>query len=112
MEVRGILSDAQGQLADVFENSVERNQHSSASNWLRYGDTCSKAFFDFHRIGTKRTPLRELVTEEGLVTGQATLPSISQTSMPIFIPRTHGPPARQRRSRPARRASRPKSLKL
>jgi hypothetical protein len=29
IEVRGILSNAQGQLADVFQNSVERIQHSS-----------------------------------------------------------------------------------
>jgi hypothetical protein len=73
IEVRGILSDAQGQLVDVFQNSIECNQHSSASSWLRYGDTCSKAFFDFHRIGTKRALLRELETEEGLVTGQSDL---------------------------------------
>ncbi len=71
--MRDIFSDAQGQLADVFQNSVERIQHSSASRWLRYGDTCSKTFFDFHRIGIKRALLRELETEEGLVTGQSDL---------------------------------------
>jgi hypothetical protein len=71
--VRGILSDARGKLADVFQNSVERNQHLSASRWLRYEDTCSKAFFDFHRIGKKKTLLRELETEEGTVTGQSDL---------------------------------------
>ncbi len=73
IEVRDILSNAQGQLADVFQNSVERIQHSFASRWLRYGDICSKAFFDFHRIGTKRVLLRELEIEEGLVTGQSDL---------------------------------------
>jgi hypothetical protein len=52
---------------------VERNQHLSASKWLRYGDTCSKAFFDFHRIGKKKTLLRELETEEGIVSGQSDL---------------------------------------
>jgi len=71
--VWGILSDAQGKLADVFQNSVEQNQHLSASRWLRYGDTCSKAFFDFHSIGKKRTLLRELETEEGIVSGQSDL---------------------------------------
>jgi len=55
VEVRGILSDAQGKLADFFQNSMERNQHLFTSKWLRYRDTCSKAFFDFHRIGKKRT---------------------------------------------------------
>jgi len=71
--VWGILSDAQGKLTDVFQNSVEQNQHLSASRWLRYGDTCSKAFFDFHSIGKKRTLLRELETEEGIVSGQSDL---------------------------------------
>jgi hypothetical protein len=68
-EVREILSDAQEKLADVFQSSVERNQHFSSSSWLRYGDTCSKAFFDFHRIGKKKTLLRELETEEGIIGG-------------------------------------------
>ncbi|CAK9863882.1 unnamed protein product [Sphagnum jensenii] len=71
--MRDILSDAQAQLTEVFQSSVERNQHSSASNWLRYGDTCSKVFFDFHRIRSKRALLRELETEEGVVTGQSDL---------------------------------------
>jgi hypothetical protein len=72
-EVRNILSKAQEKLAEVFQTSVERNQHLSASNWLRYGDTCSKAFFDFHRIGKKKTLLRELETEEGTIGGQGDL---------------------------------------
>jgi hypothetical protein len=40
---------------------------------LRYGDTCSKSFFDFHRIGKKKTLLRELETEEGTIRGQSDL---------------------------------------
>jgi hypothetical protein len=40
---------------------------------LRYGDTCSKAFFDFHRIGKKKTLLRELETKEGTIKGQSGL---------------------------------------
>ncbi len=54
-EVRSILSDSQGKLAEVFQNLVECNRHLSSSNWFRYRDTCSKAFFYFHRIG-KRKP--------------------------------------------------------
>jgi hypothetical protein len=69
-EVRSILFDLQGKLAEVFQNSVKRNRRLSSSNWLRYGDTCSKAFFDFHRIGIKKTLLRELATEMGTITGQ------------------------------------------
>ncbi len=40
---------------------------------MRYGDTCSKSFFDFHRIGKKKTLLRELETEEGTIRGQSDL---------------------------------------
>jgi hypothetical protein len=55
--VRDILSDSQGKLAEVFQDLVERNRHFFSSNWLRYGDTCFKAFFYFHRIGKKKTLL-------------------------------------------------------
>jgi len=72
-EVRGILSDLQNKLAEVFQESVERNRHLSSSNWLRYGDTCSKSFFDFHQVGKKKTILRELVTETGTITAQKDL---------------------------------------
>jgi hypothetical protein len=73
VEVRNILSDAQGKLAKVFQDSAACNRHFSSAKWLRYGDTCSKAFFDFHRIGKKKVLLRELETEFGTVTGQRDL---------------------------------------
>ncbi len=69
MEVRGIFSNSQGKLAEVFQDSIECNWHLSASKWFRYGDTYSKAFFDFHRIGKKKTLLQELETETGTITG-------------------------------------------
>jgi hypothetical protein len=72
-EVRGILSNSQSKLAEVFQESVERNRHLSSSNWLRYGDTCSKSFFDFHRVGKKKTLLRELEIETGSITAQKDL---------------------------------------
>jgi hypothetical protein len=52
---------------------VVRNHQLSTATWFRYGDTCSKRFFDFHRIGRKRTLLKELSTEDGEVTGQEDL---------------------------------------
>ncbi len=73
VEVRNILSNAQGKLAEVFQDSVARNRHFSSAKRLRYGDTCSKAFFDFHRIGKKKVLLRELETESGIVMGQRNL---------------------------------------
>jgi len=72
-EVRGILSDSQSKLAEIFQESVERNRHLSSSSWLRYGDTCSKNFFDFHRVGKKKTILREIMTESGSITAQKEL---------------------------------------
>ncbi len=69
-EVRDILSDSQAKLAEIYQDQVTRNQHLSSMNWFRYGDTCSKTFFDCHRIGKKKTILRELETENGPVMGQ------------------------------------------
>jgi hypothetical protein len=71
--IRDILSRAQGHLTDSLQEQVVRNHQLSAATWFRYGDTCSKRFFDFHRIGRKRTLLKELSTEDGEVTGQEDL---------------------------------------
>jgi hypothetical protein len=71
--VRSILSIAQGQMAASLQEQVARNHQLSASTWFRYGDTCSKKFFDFHHIGRKRTLLKELVTEDGEIKGQEDL---------------------------------------
>jgi hypothetical protein len=91
-EVRSILSDSQGKLAEVFQNSVEHNCHLSSSSWLRYGDTCSKTFFDFHRIGKKKTPLRELETETGSITGQNDLSQyITEFYMRLYSSEVHAP---------------------
>ncbi len=73
MEVREILSDAQGKLAKIFQDSVARNRHLSASIWLRYGDTCSRTFFDFHKVGKKKALIREVETESETVIGQRDL---------------------------------------
>jgi hypothetical protein len=60
-------------LAEEFQAFVARNRHLSSANWLRYGDTCSKTFFDFHRIGKKKALIRELATDSGTVSGQQDL---------------------------------------
>jgi len=60
-------------MADSLQEQVARNHQFSASTWFRYGDTCSKKFFDFHRIGKKRTLFKELTTEEGEIKGQEDL---------------------------------------
>jgi hypothetical protein len=60
-------------LAEIYQDQVTCNQHLSSANWFRYGDTCSKTFFNCHRIGKKKTILRELETENGPVTGQSNL---------------------------------------
>jgi len=71
--VRDILSVAQGHLTDSLQKQVVRNHQLSAATWFRYDDTCSKRFFDFHRIGRKRTLLKELSTKDGEVTSQEDL---------------------------------------
>jgi len=72
-QVREILSESQAKLAEVFQTSVERNSHLSAAKWFRYGDTCSKTFFDFHRIGKKKTLLKELEVDGGTIFDQKDL---------------------------------------
>jgi len=70
-EVRDIPSDSQGKLAEVFQDFVARNRHLLLASWHRYGDTCSKTFFDFHCIGKKKALLRELETESETISGQS-----------------------------------------
>jgi hypothetical protein len=70
---REILSTAQGHLADSLQEKVAKNHQLSATSWFRYGDTCSKHFFDFHRIRRKCTPLKELKTEGGDIMGEEDL---------------------------------------
>jgi hypothetical protein len=60
-------------MADFLQEQVAQNHQLSASTWFRYGDTCSKKFFDFHRIGRKRTLLKELAIEDGEIKGQEDL---------------------------------------
>ncbi len=64
---------AQGHLADTLQEKVARNHQLSSASWFRYGDTCSKRFFDFHRIRRKCTPLKKLKTEGGDITSQEDL---------------------------------------
>jgi hypothetical protein len=52
---------------------MARNRHLSSANWLRYGNTCSKTFFDFHHIGKKKALMRELETGSGTISGQQDL---------------------------------------
>jgi hypothetical protein len=52
---------------EVFQISVERNNHLSVAKWFRYGDTCSKTFFDFHQIGKKKTLLKEIEVNGGTI---------------------------------------------
>jgi hypothetical protein len=55
---------------ETFQDQVAHNHHLSSASWFRYEDTCSKQFFDFHRIGRKRALLKELMTDNETVSGQ------------------------------------------
>jgi hypothetical protein len=54
-------------MVEVFQASIERNSHLSTAKWFKYGDTYSKTFFDFHRIGKKKTLLKELEVDGGTI---------------------------------------------
>jgi hypothetical protein len=71
--VQDILSKSQGKLAEVFQALVERNNHLSVAKWFKYGDNYSKTFFDFHRIGKKKTLLKELEVDGGTISDQRDL---------------------------------------
>lgn len=58
--IQDILFESQGKLAKFFQTLVEWCSHHLAVKWLKYGDTCSKAFIDFNRIDKKKTLLKEL----------------------------------------------------
>jgi hypothetical protein len=60
-------------LAEVFQTSIECYNHHSAVRWLRYRDTCSKVFFDFHQIVKKRTLLKELEVDGRTISKQEDL---------------------------------------
>jgi len=72
-KVKDILSESQGRLANIFQEQVAHNCHLSLAKWFRYGDTCSKTFFDFHLIRKKKMMLKKLVIESGIITGHADL---------------------------------------
>jgi hypothetical protein len=63
------MSNSQGRLADFFQKFVVHNNHHSSTKWLKYEDTYSKTFFDFHLIGKKKTILKELEAEGEIITG-------------------------------------------
>jgi hypothetical protein len=91
-EVRGVLPDSQAKLAKNIQNQVARNQHLSSLNWFRYGDTCSKTFFDFHRAGQKKTSMRELVTDNGPIRRQIDLTNhITDFYTKLYTSETHLP---------------------
>ncbi len=71
--IHNILFESQGKLAECFQTLVECCNHHSATRWLRYRDTCSKTFFDFHRINKKKTLLKELEVDSRTISRQEDL---------------------------------------
>jgi hypothetical protein len=98
--VRDILSDSQAKLVEVYQNQVSRNQHLSSANWFKYGDTCSKNFFDFHKLGQKKTLLRELETESSTVRGQFDLSHhVTEFYSNLYSSETHLPSTQEAQDR-------------
>jgi hypothetical protein len=87
-----ILSKSQGKLAEVFQASVERNSHFLAAKWFRYGDTYSKTFFNFHRIGKKKTVLKELEVDGRTIFNQKDLSHyITKFYANLYASKAHAP---------------------
>jgi hypothetical protein len=58
--------------------------------WLRYDDTCSKVFFDFHLIGKKKTLLKELKVDGRTISKQDNLSHyISQFYANLYTSKLH-----------------------
>jgi hypothetical protein len=90
--VKDILFDSQDKLVEVFQDFLARNRHLSSASWHNYGDTCSKTFFDFHRIGKKKTLLKELETKSGTISGQSDLSQyITDFYMHLYSLDAHAP---------------------
>jgi hypothetical protein len=64
------MFESQGKPAEFFQASIVRNSHHSSAKWFKYGDTCSKTFFDFHGIGKRKTLLKELKAYGKTIIGQ------------------------------------------
>jgi hypothetical protein len=68
------------------------NHQLTATNWFKYGDTCSKQFFDFHRIGRKRMLLKELIIDDGEITGQVDLAHyVRSFYVRLYASKAHAP---------------------
>ncbi len=98
-QVSDILSESQGKLEEVFQASVEHNSHLLADKWFKYGETCSKTFFDFHRIKKKKTLLKELKVDGWTISDQKDLLITSQDFMPTSSNQRHMPHAPLRHKR-------------
>jgi hypothetical protein len=86
------LSKSQGKLVEVFQASIECNNHLSMTKWFRYGDTCSKTFFDFLRIEKKKTFLKELEVDGGTISDQRDLSRyITKLYANLYASKAHAP---------------------
>jgi hypothetical protein len=90
--MQDILFKSQRKLAEVFQASIEHNNHLLAAKWFRYGDTCFKTFFDFHRIGKKKTLLKELEVDGGTISDQKDLSHyITRFYVNLYASKAHAP---------------------
>ncbi len=77
---------------EVFQASIERNSHLSATKWFKYRDTCSKIFFDFHRIRKKKTLLKELEVNGRIISDQRDFSHyITKFYVNLYVSEAHAP---------------------
>jgi hypothetical protein len=77
---------------EVFQASVECNNHLLAAKWYKCGDTYSKTFFDFHQIGEKKTLLKELKVNGRTISDQRDLSHyITKFYANLYVLEAHAP---------------------
>jgi hypothetical protein len=59
------FSSSKGKLVKLNQKDLNKISRASSTHWLRFGDTCSKPFFDFHKRVHEKTFTKEF--KEGLL---------------------------------------------
>ncbi len=98
---REILSRAQGHLADTLQDKITRNHQLNSAPWFKYGDMCSKLFFDFHIIGKNARPSRSSKQRKETSRAKKTWPIMSAPSTRAYTPQR---PTRSAHRKPGRTA--------
>jgi hypothetical protein len=68
-----ILLASQARLTEDFQNDLLRSTHNMVAHWYRYGNTCFKVFFNFHKGCHRCVLINALVANGNVLTVQSKL---------------------------------------